>query len=168
MDALSLDRILAVVGVTVGVTVVALSRDRFPRVDRVLGAAGFLVLTAALGWLVVTTPWATMAVVAVFLAWNLALSWAATTTSWEPIPADQHAEAVWLEEIGLLHSMGWDYLGSWVLDLGQVRPTFTSLRRRHDDTRIGMMGKAAKGGIVSIETRLDDGNGLLVTLRGRS
>jgi hypothetical protein len=168
MDALSLDRLVGVVGVTAGVLLVAAGRDRFPRSERVLAGAGFVVLTAALGWLVVTTPWATLAVVAVFLAWNLAMSWAATTTRWNPIPADHRAEAVWQEEIGLVHSMGWDYLGSWVLDLGQVRPTFSSLRRRHDDTRIGMMGKAPTGGVVSIETRLDDGYGLLVTLRGRS
>jgi hypothetical protein len=159
---------IGVVGVAIGVSLIAWGRDRFPRFTGIVDLAGLAVLVASVGWLVITAPLASIPIVFLFFLWNLMISWSGASTEWKATPADERAALVWIEETNLLHSLGWDYLGTWILDLGQVRPALTALVRPHDGTRVGMMGTSATAGVVSVETLLDDGRGLMVTLRKKS
>ena len=68
----------------------------------------------------------------------------------------------------LLRSLGWINRGTWIMELGTVSPAFTTFERPGDRTRVGMIGTAPQGGVISIDTLLDEGRGVLVTLRQRS
>jgi hypothetical protein len=70
--------------------------------------------------------------------------------------------------MGLLRSLGWIHRGTWIVDLGGVQPAFTAFERPGDRTRVGMMGTAPQGGVISIDTLLDEGRGVLITLRSGS
>ena len=159
---------IGAVAVVLGSVLTAVGKDRFPRVIRVVRWLGLVILSAAVVWFASVSLWATVVAAGTLLLANWALAFFATTGNLRvgSDPAGLRFR-VWEGEAVLLEGLGWIRVGSWRLDLGQVQPVLTVLRRQ-DGTRLGMMGTAAAGGTVSIDTLLDDGRGLLVTLRGAS
>lgn len=159
---------ISVVGVAVGIAALAWARDRYPRFARTVEFLGALSLLAAIALVVITEPLLSALIGGVFVLVNLAQAWAGTSTKWKTEPAQARAAIVWSEQIELMVSLGWDHIDTVVIDLGQIRPAFSSLARPSDETRMNMVGTSAKGGLVSIETLLDEGRGLLVTMRKKS
>lgn len=138
--------------------------DRFPKLTMVLAIGGGIALAVALVVSVIAVPWLSLSLLGFFMLGNLAHAHAGTTSNFSPRPANRRAISVWAEEIRTLVGLGWDYRGTWLLDGGQTQPVWTVVERPTDGTHVGMFGTAAKGGVITFETLLDEGRGLLVTM----
>ena len=142
--------------------------DRFPRITRILVLFGTLALAVAAVYTSVEVPWLGLSLLGIFALGNMAHGYAATTSKFRVKPAPLRSLSVWAREVAELRALGWAHLGTWLLDGGQTQPVWAILRRPTDRTQAGMLATAAPGGVISIDTLLDDGRGLLVTLRGSS
>lgn len=163
-----MENVAGVVAVALGTLLFALGRDRFPRAARAFTYLGLLVLIAGLGLLAWMMPLQAVGMIAFFALSTFLLSWLEASARWKARPATQGDVAGWQDVISLLVALDWIFTDAWILELGQANPTFLSFERFPDGTRIGCVGRHANGGVITIETFLDGGHGMLVTVRGRS
>lgn len=163
-----MENVAGIVGIAVGTLLFALGRDRFPRVARAVTILGLLALIGGLGLLAWTMPLVALGVIAVFAVITFMLSWLEASARWKALPATQGDVAGWHDVISLLVMLDWIFTDAWILELGQARPPFLSFERYPDGTRTACVGRHANGGVITIETFLDGGHGMLVTMRGRS
>lgn len=163
-----MEALYGAVALVLGGVFVAFAGDRYPRWTRVMTAFGLLAIFASLVWFSLLHPVAPVITVAALMSANWALAFGNTLWAVRTKPANSWAMSVWRNEMETLLDLGWRHLGTWVVDGGQTQPAFTIFERPHDGTRVGMIGTAPQGGVISIDTLLDDGRGLMVTLRDRS
>lgn len=163
-----MENVAGIVAVALGTLLFALGRDRFPRVARTATVVGLLVLIVGLGMVFWTTPLVAAGMISLFALLTFLLSWVEASALWKARPATQADVSGWSDVIELLVALDWIFTDAWILELGQAYPTFLSFERYPDGTRIGCVGRHANGGVITIETFLDDGEGMLVTMRGRS
>ena len=156
------------VALALGGAFIAIGADRFPRLTRVITVLGLLVIVGSLVWFSLLHPLAPVIAVGGLLLANWWLAFASTAWTPKPKPANTWALGVWADEMDALSSLGWLHRGTWVMDRGQAQPAFTIFERPRDSTRVGMIGTAPQGGVISIETLLDESRGLMITLRDRS
>ena len=142
--------------------------DRFPRLTRAFVLFATLALAIAAVYASILVPWLGLYLLGIFVVGNMAHGYAATTSRFRVKPAPPGSLRVWAREVAELEAQGWTHAGTWLLDGGQTRPVWSIVRRPQDHTQVGMLGTAAPGGVITIDTILDDGRGLLVTLRGSS
>jgi hypothetical protein len=168
MGDFSWEPVIGTVGLILGTTLFAFSRDRFPRVARTLSALGLVVMLAGFGLLVWAEPRISLLLGGLFVVVNFLLPWIEASARWKASPAENRDIGGWASTVHLLTSMGWVFTDAWVLDLGQVRPPFLSFERYPDGTKLNGVGRHERGGVITIETFLDDRQGMLVTVRKRS
>lgn len=157
----SIGLVVAVLAAGVVLTVA----DRIPKLTKVLVLLGAIVLLVAVVYSVLAVPALALPLVGIFIFGNLMHVIAGTTSRFRTKPADLRAESVWAEEVATVVSQGWEHRGTWIFDGGQTRPVWSIAVRPTDGTHVGMLGTAPHGGMVTVETLLDEGRGLLVTLR---
>lgn len=163
-----MEALYGAIAAVLGGLCIAVFADRYPEATRAFVWFGGLLIAVALAWFAMLDPWAPVAIVGLFLLLNWMIALSHTTSSFRANPGTDWALGVWQEEAELLRSLGWLHRGTWSMDLGRVMPAFTVFERPGDRTRIGMMGTAPRGGIISIDTLLDEGRGVLITLRRES
>lgn len=148
-----------------GGILISVFADRYPGAAQAFVWFGAVLITVALAWFALLDPWAPVVVVALFMLLNWAMAVSHTNSAFRAKPGTGWALGVWKEEADLLRSLGWIHRGTWIMDFGRVMPAFTVFERPGDRTRVGMMGTAPQGGVISIDTLLDEGRGVLITLR---
>lgn len=163
-----IESVIGAVGVAVGTTVFVLAQDRFPRIARTVTFVGLLLMFVGFGLLVWVEPVVSLLVAGLLLFVNFLLSWVEASARWKARPAENRDVGGWAHTIHLLTSMDWVFTDAWLLDLGQARPPFLSFERYPDGTKVNAVGLHERGGVVTIETFLDDRQGMLVTVRKRS
>ena len=168
MGDFSWQPVIGTVGLVLGTTLFALSRDRFPRAARTLIVVGLVVLLAGFGLLVWVEPVRTLLLGGLIIALSVLLSWVEASALWKALPAENQDISGWAGTVHLLTSMDWVFTEAWLLDLGQARPPFLSFERHPDGTKLNAVGRHERGGVITIETFLDDRQGMLVTVRKRT
>lgn len=163
-----IESVFGIVGMTLGAALFVSARDRFPRTARSVMTVGLILTTAGFGVLVWLRPVFTLALAGFLLVSNFLLSWLEATARWKAHPAEDRDIVGWANTIDLLTSLGWVFTDAWRLDLGQAMPPFLSFERHPDGTRVNAVGRHERGGVITIETFLDDRRGMLVTVRKRS
>ena len=156
------------IAAALGGVFISVFADRYPATTRAFVWFGVLFITVSLAWFALLNPWAPVIVVALFMLLNWAVAVSHTTSADRAVPGTGWALGVWQEEAESLRSLGWIHRGTWIMDVGRVTPALTVFERPGDRTRVGMMGTAPQGGVISIDTLLDEGRGVLITLRNRS
>jgi hypothetical protein len=156
------------IAAALGGVFISVFADRYPVATRAFVWFGVLLITVSLAWFALLSLWAPVIVVALVMLLNWGVAVSHTTSADRAKPGTGWALGVWQEEAESLRSLGWIHRGTWILDVGRVTPAFTVFERPGDRTRVGMMGTAPYGGVISIDTLLDEGRGVLITLRNRS
>ena len=159
---------IGAVAVGLGTSVLVLARDRFPRSARVVLVSGLVVMVAGIGALVWAEPVRSLVIIGMLFVLMYLVSLLEASARWKAQSAAAGNIDGWAETIELVTAMGWVFTDAWVLDMGQVRPPFLSFERYPDGTRLNAVGRHERGGVVTIETFLDDRRGMLVTARKRS
>lgn len=160
--------VIGAVGVTLGIALFVLAQDRFPRIARTLTFLGLVLMILGFGLLVWVKPVGSLLLAGLLLVVNFLLSWVEASARWKARPTENQDVGGWANTINLMVSMGWVFTDAWLLDLGQARPPFLSFERYPDGTKLNAVGLHERGGVVTIETFLDDRQGMLVTVRKRS
>lgn len=142
--------------------------DRFPRLSWFVGAVGTVLIVGAFVYYSQRAPLVTALVGGSLVLVTWLTRYLAVVVKPRLKPATGQAIQVWADEMQLLDTLGWEYLDTWVVETGQSEPAFTAYERPLDGTRVGMVGTAPQGGVITLETLLDNGRGLVVTAWKRS
>ncbi len=160
-----MEALYGAIAAALGGTLISVFADRYPAATRAFVWFGVLLITVSLAWFALLNPWAPVIVVALVMLLNWGVAVSHTTSAFRAKPGTGWALGVWKEEADLLRSLGWIHRGTWIMDVGRAAAAFTVFERPSDRTRVGMMGTAPQGGVISIDTLLDEGRGVLITLQ---